>query len=306
LQAGPAQETGANEHVQGEVLVGLKPGLAAWARNNIAFAVGGSVLSSNDDINVIRVKVAASGLDNVIRALERNPNVEFAEPNFIASAADAPSDPYFSYQWDLERVRAPEAWAVTTGSTAIQVAILDTGIEANHPDLSGKVVVQKNLSGSPTVTDVAGHGTHVAGIVGATTNNGEGVASLSYGVSLMNVKVLGDGGSGSYSALADGITWAARNGADVINMSLGGAASSKTLERAINMASRNGVIMIAAAGNNGSTTPYYPAAYDKVIAVASTDYSDQLSPYSNRGEWVAVAAPGGPIWSTLNDGSYGF
>lgn len=305
-QADPFHETELHEHLQGEVLVGLRPGVPGWAGRGVATAVGGSILSSNDDINVIRLKVPVKKLDSVIRALERNPNVEFAEPNFIASAADEPSDPFFDYQWDLVRIQASEAWIVTTGSAAIRVAILDTGIEANHPDLSGKVVAEKNLSNSPTVTDLSGHGTHVAGIVGAITNNGEGVASLGYGVSLMNVKVLNDSGSGSYGDLADGITWSAKNGARVINMSLGGAATSKTLERAVNWAARSGAILIAAAGNGGSTTPYYPAAYSKVIAVASTDFSDQLSPYSNRGEWVAVAAPGGPIWSTVTEGSYGY
>lgn len=310
LAASPQLEAGAfncaSPHEPNEILVGLRSDIALQTVQPLASSVHARVLSTNRDIHVLRLEITGKALDPVIRALERNPNVEYAEPNFLASVAGDPSDPFYSYQWDLERVSASDAWTITKGSSGIKVAVLDTGIQDDHPDLLGKVIAAKNFSNSPSTADSLGHGTHVAGIVGAVTDNDEGVASIGYATSLMNVKVLNDSGFGTYSALADGIVWAAKNDAQVINMSLGGAASSKTLERAVKWADRRGVILVAAAGNGGSDVPYFPAALEAVIAVASTDYGDELSPYSNRGGWVAVAAPGGPIWSATNDSGYGY
>ena len=126
--------------------------------------------------------------------------------------------------------------------------------------------------------DVYGHGTHVAGIAAAMTNNGIGVAGLGYTSTIMNVKVLGDTGSGAYSGIASGIIWAADNGAEIINMSLGGSSTSSTLEDAINYAWSKGVVVVAAAGNSGNTTPFYPAYYTNCIAVAATDANDAKAP----------------------------
>jgi thermitase len=155
------------------------------------------------------------------------------------------------------------------------------------------------------VDDVYGHGTHVAGIAAAMTNNGIGVAGLGYSSTIMNVKVLNDDGMGAYSWLASGIIWAVDNGAKIINMSLGGSSSSSTLEDAVNYAWNNGVVVVASAGNSASTAPSYPAYYNNCIAVAATDANDALASFSNYGKWVDVAAPGMTIDSTWNDGGYG-
>jgi len=147
-------------------------------------------------------------------------------------------------------------------------------IKSSHEDLTGKVVAAKNFTTSRTTDDKYGHGTHVAGIAAAVTNNSKGVAGAGVNCSLMNGKVLGDNGSGAYSWLINGIIWAADNGANVSNMSLSGSSESQALLDAVNYAWGKGVVLVAAAGNNGNSTPVYPAFYDNVIAVAATDQND--------------------------------
>jgi hypothetical protein len=160
-------------------------------------------------------------------------------------------------------------------------------------------VANKNFTTSSTVDDLYGHGTHCAGIAAATTNNSIGVAGVGFNTSLMNVKVLGDNGSGQYSWIANGITWAADNGAKVISLSLGGSSGSYTLQNAVNYAWNKGVVVVAAAGNNGNTASVYPAYYSNCIAVAATDQNDAKASFSTYGSWVDVAAPGVSIYSTL-------
>ncbi|MDZ4228504.1 MAG: S8 family peptidase, partial [Candidatus Levybacteria bacterium] len=190
------------------------------------------------------------------------------------------------------------AWKITTGNS-VKVAILDTGIDQDHPELSPKIDLQRDFTGSGSVNDYYGHGTHVSGIVAATTNNGEGVAGTCPDCRLLNGKVLNNSGSGAYSWVAKGITWAADNGAKVINMSLGGSVPSKTLERAVNYAWNKNVVVVAAAGNSGNPSKTYPAAYTSVIAVAATNNLDQKASFSSYGSWVSVAAPGENIFSTF-------
>jgi thermitase len=239
-------------------------------------------------------------------AYSSNARVAYAEPDFVAQALGSPDDPLFGSQWDMVKVQAPQAWEVTTGSASINIAILDTGVDLDHPDLANKIISNINFSSSPTVDDVYGHGTHVAGIAAAMTNNGIGVAGLGYSAAIMNVKVMGDTGTGTYSAIASGIIWAADNGADVINMSLGGSSASSILQDAVNYAWSKGVVVVAAAGNSGSTAPMYPACYTDCMAVAATDAIDGKASWSNYGDWVDVAAPGVCIYSTLKDNNYGY
>ncbi len=215
--------------------------------------------------------------------------------------------PIFNVQWDMTKVQAPQAWDITKGSQNVIIAILDTGIDVNHPDLAGKVVSSVNFTDSSTpYANGQSHATHVAGIAAAITNNGVGIAGLGRNSSLMNVKVLGDNGYGYYSWIAQGIIWAADHGADVINLSLGGSTASATLENAVNYAWSKGVVVVAAAGNNGSTTPFYPADYTNCISVAATDYNDALASWSNHGSWVDVAAPGVSIYSCIPGSQYGY
>jgi thermitase len=240
------------------------------------------------------------------KAYSSNAKVAYAEPDFVAEALDSPNDSYFDLQWGLTKVEAAQAWDVTTGSPSINIAILDTGIDLDHPDLADKVISSVDFTHSPSADDVYGHGAHVAGIAAAMTDNGIGVAGLGYGSTIMNVKVLMDGGAGAYSWIASGIIWAADNGAEVINMSLGGPSGSATLEDAVNYAWSKGVLVVAAAGNSGNTTPFYPAYYNNCIAVAATDINEAKPYWSNYGDWVDVAAPGVSIYSTHKNGTYAY
>lgn len=215
-----------------------------------------------------------------------------------------PNDPYFSQQWGPQKIQAPAAWAFSTSSPNVKIAVLDTGIDLNHQDLFGKVLTSVNYSSSSTTSDVYGHGTHVSGSATAITNNNIGIAGVGGSSPLINVKVLDDSGSGTWDGVASGIVWAADNGANIINMSLGSTSATSAVESAVNYAWGKGVLIAAAAGNNGNTTPFYPAYYANSIAVAATDSNDQLASFSNRGDWVDVAAPGVNILSSLPGNQY--
>jgi thermitase len=296
-------------HVPGEILVGFKQGTTLADIAQLNKAHGTSAIGAIPQIRVARLRIPAGADEGqVAAAYRRNPHVEYAELNYIANAVNTPNDPYFTggYQWNMTKIQAPQAWDLTTGSASVSVAVLDTGVDLSHPDLQGKVVASVNFSDSSTAGDANGHGTHVAGIVAAATNNSQGVAGLGYNTTVMNVKVLGDNGTGGNSWIAQGIVWAADNGAGVINLSLGCTFASSTLEDAVNYAWAKGVVVVAAAGNYASSDPFYPAYYPNVIAVAATGYYDELAPFSNYGAWVDVGAPGGNIWSTLPGNSYGY
>ncbi|RKY29744.1 MAG: hypothetical protein DRP74_08285, partial [Candidatus Omnitrophota bacterium] len=271
------------------------------------------------EIGVYLIKVPAASAADTLASYNNHPLVKFAEFNLPVQALDfpqdPPNDPHFELQWGTKRIKAPEAWAVTTSSPDVRIAILDTGIDLDHPDLSAKIVASKNFSDSSTANDISGHGTHVAGIAAAITNNAIGVAGVGCHASLLNGKVLGDDGGGVGFSIAQGILWATNgpdgdpntdDGAHVINLSLGTLVPSPTVEEAINYAWEHGVVITAAAGNHGSTSAGYPARYPNVIAVAGsrTYPGDPLVPSSAHGDWVDVAAPGEAIWSTWNDGSY--
>jgi thermitase len=306
FSAFPANSISAAQFTPEEILVKFKPGTSASATAQIHRQLGGQVKETISSIDVQVVCVPASRVPDKVKAYSANGKVLYAEANSIAQAVGSPDDPYFGQQWGLTKVEAPQAWDVTAGSSSINIAILDTGVDLDHPDLAAKLISNINFTTSATVDDVYGHGTHVAGIAAAITNNGIGVAGLGYTSTIMNVKVLGDSGSGYYSWIVWGIVWAVDNGAEVINMSLGGSSSSSALEEAINYAWSKGVVVVAAAGNSGSTSPSYPAYYTNCIAVAGTDSLDRLAAWSNYGDWVDVAAPGVNIYSTLKDDGYGY
>ena len=239
--------------------------------------------------------------------LKQNLFVEYAEPDYIATAFETPNDPSFSSQWGLTKIQAPGAWDITHGASNIDIAIIDTGVNNGHPDLAAKIVASRNCTISSscpavTTTDPDGHGTHVAGIASALTNNSLGVAESSWVGRIMSVKALDDFGSGYYSWIANAIYWAADNGAEVINMSLGGSSSSDTLRAAVDYAWNHGVVVVAAAGNSGRNRASYPAYYSNAIAVAATDAADKKASFSNYGSWVDVAAPGVTILSTYQSG----
>lgn len=297
-------------HAPDEVLVKFGPDVNPQV---FARSFGASVHATITRVNVHVLKVPSGTVEAAVRALSRNPLVLFAEPNGVYYAIGAPNDPDAGKQWQYNNtgqtggatdadIDAFEAWEIAAGSNAVAIAILDTGIDQSHEDLKAKITKNVNFTSSKTVDDRYGHGTHVAGSAAAVTGNGKGVAGTCPGCVLYNVKVLGDNGSGYWSWIANGITWAADNGARVINMSLGGSSGSATVEAAVNYAWGKGVVVVAAAGNEGTSSPSYPAYYERCIAVAATDHNDAKPGWSNYGSlWVDVAAPGVDILSTAPD-----
>lgn len=236
--------------------------------------------------------------------LRDDPNIEYIEPDVIYGIDYIPNDPEWSKQYALPKVSAPQAWDKTRGD-GIKVAVVDSGIDLDHPDLAAKIILSKNFSSAPSATDIQGHGTHVAGIVAAITGNDIGTVGGCPGCQLINAKVLADDAKGTCSDIADGIMWAADNGAKVISMSFGSSSACQTYENAINYAWNKGAVLIATAGNNGDQTIRYPAYYPNVVAVAATNSNDEKHSTSSYGTWVDVAAPGDSIYSTLPDG-YGY
>ncbi|MCB0212114.1 MAG: S8 family serine peptidase, partial [Anaerolineae bacterium] len=225
----------------------------------------------------------------------------------------------FSYnetiRYNLEKVEAEQAWASCSQGQGITVAVVDTGIDLDHPDLQANLVSGKSfVSGTSSPDDDAGHGTHVAGVVAGIANN-SGIIGVAPKASLMPVKVLDSNGSGSIYDVVDGIEWATDNGANVINMSLGSVSYSSILEDAVDYAHDRGVLIVAAGGNCGDTfyflngcsyqdQPVYPGADGDVMAVASTDSNDNQSSFSNEGSYIEIAAPGSSIYSTYPSGTY--
>ena len=238
----------------------------------------------------------------MLKTLKADASVEKASLDYIRTASAVPNDTYYGSDQagSLSAIRMPQAWDLTKTAGAQTVAVLDTGIDAGHPDLTGRVLAGRNeVTPGATPNDDNGHGTMTAGIIGANTNNGVGVAGVAWNVKILPVKVLDDQGSGYDSDIINGINWAAANGAKVINMSLGGDDDDSLLHDAVTAAVNKGVVVVVAAGNTGANAPHYPAAYPEVIAVGATDNNGALTSFSTQGDWVDIAAPG---WNILTTG----
>ena len=313
--ASDASAAAPSSSVKGQIIVKFRDnGAAAGLLRQHGLSEGTGIGSTGAHV----VKVPAGKEVQLIQSLSRNPAIEYAEPDELVTATTA-DDYYFDRQYALNNegqaftntkgdigigagtadadVDAAEAWAVATGS-GIKVAVLDSGVDLNHDDLSSKVVARANFSGAASADDNYGHGTHVAGIV-AAVHNSDGVAGVCPGCTVLAGKILNDSGVGSSSGLANGINWAVSNGAKVINMSVG-VRASRTLETAVTNAWNKGVVLVAAAGNGGNQTKIYPAGYPNVIAVAATDNKDAKASFSTYGaSWVDVTAPGVNVYSTF-------
>jgi len=259
-------------------------------------------------LDVLDVKVSAGKATQAIAGFSACPGILYAEPNYTAWMTDTiPNDPGWRNQYGLLAIHAPQGWDLSTGSSAVTIAILDTGVDLDHVDLASKIVPGFDFVNSDNdPQDDNGHGTHVAGIAAAASNNGIGVAGVAWGAHIMPVKVLNASGNGSYADVAAGIVWAADNGAQVINLSLGGSMPSSVLEDAVDYAYGKGVTLVAAAGNSGSNSVLYPARYPHVIAVAATDSSNNRASFSNFGPEIDVAAPGVAIYSTIIGDKYAY
>lgn len=265
------------------------------------------ILDSIEEIGVQIIEVPPGHVLDTVAALRSRPEVLYAEPNYTVIALDTfPNDPSWSSQYNLRAIRAPQGWDYATGSSAITIAIIDTGVDLTHPDLLGKLVAGRNFVSTDPKTipaDDNGHGTHVAGIAAAASNNKIGIAGVSWGAKIMPVKVLNSAGLGTFANAALGVTWAADNGAQIINLSLGSTNTSLTLQNAIDYAISRGVLVIASAGNSGGQV-FFPASYSPVIAVGATDASNARIVLSAHGPQLDLMAPGDKIYSLSLGGSY--
>ena len=303
------------------VIVKYADGAAAKTRTAVDQRAGladviGSVTATGAKVVQVSGDAAAAAA-----TLNRSAAVDYAEPNVELHALAVPNDALFGQLYALNNaddadMDAPEGWdAAGLGSFpesgGATVGIVDTGIDATHEDLSGKVVacasVQPltNRVAEGDCTDQNDHGTHVAGTIAAKANNGVGVAGVSFNSSLAVCKALDDAGSGTTAGVANCVTYLADKGVKVISMSLGGGAST-TLQTAVRNAWKDGTgsLIIAAAGNDGDATLSYPAAYPEVVSVAATDNADQRAPFSDANSDVEIAAAGVDVLSTKRGGGY--
>jgi thermitase len=303
----------------GHILVRFKTPPSQDVLNQLNAAFGARVIGTIAGIGVTHLQVPPESGPALLSHLRSRPDVEFAEFDSLvqaivqaasSTATFQPNDPYYSTayasshygniaQWGPQAVSAPGAWGITLGDRSIVIAIVDTGVDDTHPDLASKIVGEYSYVGN-SAKDGFGHGTHVAGIAAAATNNNTGVAGMCPNCGILSVKVLNDQGSGNMSDVASGITYAASHGARVISMSLGGGGRSSTLQSALAYAIANNALPVCAMGNDssGSNTPE-PAYWHDCLSVIATDQNGTKASFSNYGMKADVAAPGVAILSTM-------
>jgi subtilisin family serine protease len=287
------------------LLVRFAPRASRETATRVVTRAGGRLERRIAAVGIDVVRAEPAERQDVAQQLSRSPLVHSIEgEQLVAAVALEPNDPHWSEQSGLRITQFAEAWTRSTGSPDVVVAVLDTGVSPLHPDLAGAVLPGYDaLNQDADAADDHGHGTAVAGVIAARTNNAIGIAGVCWLCHVLPVKVLGSNGFGPTSAVAAGIVWAADHGADVINLSLGSPDSTETLRTAVRYAVDRGALVVAAAGNAGVSAPFYPAAEPDVLAVAATDDDDRPYHWSNYGGWVALAAPG-CLKTTALDGGY--
>jgi subtilisin family serine protease len=316
--------------VPGEIVVKFQSNISlAGARNSLR-AEGMQLLQASTNNQPLRVQVTPGQEATAIADLLARGDVEYATFNYQIHTQGDPNDAGYNLQWALRNsgqtlgtpgadISASEAWDLYTGGSDVIIAVIDTGVDLDHPDLAAKITSGSQagynfISPGANPNDDNGHGTHVAGIAAAASNNGKGVAGVSWGAKIMPLKILDSGGGGTTYNLSQAIMYAADHGAKVINMSLGGNCGPgwPDVEAAIDYAVDKGGLLIAASGNDYSASVFCPGAINGVMAVGATDDDDFRASYSNYGSALDVVAPGSSIYSTLIDsnpagaGTYGY
>lgn len=289
--------------VPGRLLVKFNPNTGSLHAREIIAALGTRHASEIPGAGIHVVELPYKANEQAFaNAFQSRSEVEFAEPDWLLSPEQMfPNDPLFP-SWYLQKVDAANAWLMTTGSSDITIAILDTGVEASHPDLASKIVPGRNIySGNDDTSDVYGHGTPVAGVAGAASNNGIGVASVAWGCNIMPVRISDSSGLASASHIASGLTWAADHGARVANISYR-VTGNKTISSAAKYFQSKGGVVVSAAGNYSTqeTAPDDPY----ILTIGATDPQDVLYYYSNYGNNLDLVAPGNNT-TTLIGGQYG-
>jgi thermitase len=241
----------------------------------------------------VAVDVPADRVADATRKLAADPDVAYVEPDHVAHAAAlTPNDPGYKSQWGAVQTRVNQAWSSVRGANRVVIAVVDTGVTAT-PDLAGRVLQGHDfVNNDDDPRDDSGHGTMAAEVIGADGYNGTGIAGVCWACRILPVKVLGKDGSGSYTDIAEGIRYAADHGATIINLSLSGIDDSQLLRDAVTYATGKGALVLAAAGNDGSSVAHYPAAIPAVVAVGGETSTGTRYSWSNYGSWVDVTAPG--------------
>ncbi|WP_173916840.1 S8 family peptidase [Halobacillus sp. Marseille-Q1614] len=302
------QQSKKGGYVKDEVVVKFKEGKGKSAQASPVKGLEAREVPDKDAVDSEFKVFKVENVEKAVKALNKNPNIEYAEPNYEFSADWTPNDTYYSSaQYGPQLTKTPAAWNTARGSSSQMIAIIDSGVDYNHPDLNDKTVRGYDFVDYDYYPmDLNGHGTHVAGTAAAETNNAQGIAGMAPNSRILAVRALDANGSGSMTAISDAIRYSADQGAKVINLSLGCNCDTQTLENAVNYAWSKGSVVIAAAGNDGVSTTFEPASYANVIAVGAVDRYDRRASFSNYGTWVDVTAPGVDIASTVPNGGYAY
>lgn len=315
------------EYVPNELIVQFDDWTPVDTIADSVMALGGELIEFNPDHNIARILIDlkrarrerigrdvrlpnsedeatsdAEALTDLVSLAQSWTHVNAADKNYIAKSLATPNDPYYKYQWNLPLIKADKAWDTTSGKD-VTIAIIDTGVAyktysryTQAPDLAQTSFAEgyNAIDNNNKPYDNNGHGTHLAGIVAGSTNNGVGVAGIAYSSNIMPVKVLDQNGDGTYANIAEGIYWAVDNGAEIINISLGGNSPSTILEDSVRYAHEHNVLVIAASGNSGLSKLVYPAAYSEyVLSVGAALTDKSRASYSNYGTGLSLLAPGG-------------
>jgi subtilisin family serine protease len=277
-----------------QIIVRYKPGVDVSSIKNRAMAEGANDTDELTNMRMMVLKVPAATRDSVIERLRADPRFEFVEPDTVATIDyTQPNDTQYSKQWIWPKTTTDIAWDRTKGSASMVVAVVDSGVNTTHPDLQGKLTAGIDyVDNDNDPNDALGHGTNVAGVVAANTNNGAGVASGCWSCKIMPVRVVDANEGTSAATMAKGLQYAADNGAKVITMSISTTPNNSTLQTAVDYVLGKGVVLVTSAGNNAYGDQKWPAASPNVIGVAATDKNDKLASYSNFGSHVKIAAPG--------------
>lgn len=322
----PAGRLSGQKYSTEKILVKFKPDLSTQSTEQILRAYQPESYRLIPRINFYVMKVGAgTTVEETLAALKRNPDVLYAGPDYKLRLAVQPNDQLFRYQYALFNpggtlqipgsptgktradIKVTGAWDFAKGNPNLLIAVLDSGIDYSHPDLASKVISTgwDFVNDDNNAMDDHWHGTHVAGIIAAATNNTEGIAGVAWDCRLLPVKIISADGEGDYSDLIEALIWAADYSSGqarvgVINMSIGGDEPDPALRAALEYAYQKGTVLVAATGNDGTSGVLYPAAYDEFcLAVSASDYNDEIASFSNSGPEVDVAAPGIWVLSTI-------
>lgn len=302
-----AQQHSAPDIVPGRLLVRHRGGVTSDAVSRLLNRHGAKLRAHLQRAAVSVIDVPPEAVEATEASLVESGEFDIVEHDYYAYTGAAPNDPSYPSQWHLAKIQAASAWNITTGASSVLMAVIDSGVDSTHPDLAGRLVPGWNfVNNSSDVSDVLGHGTAVAGVMAAASNNLLGVAGVTWQNPIMPLVVVNSSNVAYYSNIANAIYYAVDHGARILNISIGGTAPSSVLQNAADYAWSKGAVIFASAMNNSSSTPNYPAACTNVVAVSATDSNDNLAGFSNYGSWIVLSAPGVSILTTSRGGGSGY